>query len=55
MHWKLREGRLVYLYEYMDRDEALQAAGLSGLGTLALERSEERRIRTDQSSMLGLP
>lgn len=29
MHWKLREGRMVYLYEYADRDEALQAAGLS--------------------------
>jgi hypothetical protein len=29
MHWKLREGRMVYLYEYPDRDEALRAAGLS--------------------------
>jgi ketosteroid isomerase-like protein len=29
MHWKLREGKMVYLYEYADRDEALEAAGLS--------------------------
>jgi ketosteroid isomerase-like protein len=29
MHWKLRNGKMVYLYEYADRDEALEAAGLS--------------------------
>jgi ketosteroid isomerase-like protein len=29
MHWKLRNGKMVYLYEYADRDEALRAAGLS--------------------------
>ena len=29
MHWKLRDGKMVYLYEYADRDEALTAAGLS--------------------------
>ena len=29
MHWKLRDGKMVYLYEYEDRDEALEAAGLS--------------------------
>jgi ketosteroid isomerase-like protein len=29
MHWKLRDGKMVYLYEYADRDEALKAAGLS--------------------------
>jgi ketosteroid isomerase-like protein len=29
MHWKLRDGKMVYLYEYADRDEALRAAGLS--------------------------
>jgi ketosteroid isomerase-like protein len=29
MHWKLRDGKMVYLYEYADRDEALEAAGLS--------------------------
>jgi hypothetical protein len=29
MHWKLLDGRMVYLYEYADRDEALKAAGLS--------------------------
>jgi ketosteroid isomerase-like protein len=28
MHWKLRDGRIVYLYEHADRDEALRAAGL---------------------------
>jgi ketosteroid isomerase-like protein len=28
MHWKLRDGKMVYLYEYADRDEALKAAGL---------------------------
>jgi ketosteroid isomerase-like protein len=30
MHWKLRDGKIVYLYEYADRNEALKAAGLSG-------------------------
>jgi len=30
MHWKLRDGKMVYLYEYADRAEALKAAGLSG-------------------------
>jgi ketosteroid isomerase-like protein len=30
MHWRLREGKIVYLYEYADRDEALEAGGLSG-------------------------
>ena len=29
MHWKVRDGRTVYLYEYADRDEALRAAGLA--------------------------
>jgi ketosteroid isomerase-like protein len=29
MHWKLRDGKMVYLYEYADRGEALKAAGLS--------------------------
>ena len=29
MHYKLRDGKIVYLYEYADRDEALEAAGLS--------------------------
>jgi ketosteroid isomerase-like protein len=29
MHWKLREGKMVYLYEYADRAEALEAAGLA--------------------------
>jgi ketosteroid isomerase-like protein len=29
MHFKLRDGKIVYLYEYADRDEALEAAGLS--------------------------
>ena len=29
MHWKLRDGKIVYLYEYADRDEALEAAGLA--------------------------
>jgi ketosteroid isomerase-like protein len=29
MHWKVRDGKLVYLYEYADRAEALRAAGLS--------------------------
>jgi ketosteroid isomerase-like protein len=28
MHWKLRSGKLVYLYEHGDRTEALRAAGL---------------------------
>jgi ketosteroid isomerase-like protein len=28
MHWKLHDGKIVYLYEYADRDEALKAAGL---------------------------
>ena len=28
MHWKLRDGKIVYLYEYDDRDEALAAAGI---------------------------
>jgi ketosteroid isomerase-like protein len=28
-HFKLRDGKIVYLYEYADRDEALKAAGLS--------------------------
>ena len=27
--WKLRDGKLIYLYEYADRSEALRAAGLS--------------------------
>jgi ketosteroid isomerase-like protein len=30
MHWKVRDGKMVYLYEYADRDEALKAAGLPG-------------------------
>jgi ketosteroid isomerase-like protein len=29
MHFKLREGKVVYLYEYAGRSEALEAAGLS--------------------------
>jgi ketosteroid isomerase-like protein len=29
MHWKLRDGKMVYLYEYANRREALEAAGLS--------------------------
>jgi ketosteroid isomerase-like protein len=29
MHWRLRDGKMVYLYEYADRDAALEAAGLS--------------------------
>jgi|SRR6185295_2327218 len=29
LHFKLRDGKIVYLYEYADRDEALEAAGLS--------------------------
>jgi ketosteroid isomerase-like protein len=29
MHWRLREGKLVYLYEYDDRAEALRAAGIA--------------------------
>jgi ketosteroid isomerase-like protein len=28
MHYKLRDGKIVYLYEYADRGEALEAAGL---------------------------
>jgi ketosteroid isomerase-like protein len=28
-HFKLRDGKIVYLYEYADRGEALEAAGLS--------------------------
>ncbi len=29
MHFKLRDGKVVYCYEYADRGEALEAAGLS--------------------------
>jgi len=29
MHFKLRDGKIVYVYEYEDRGEALEAAGLS--------------------------
>jgi ketosteroid isomerase-like protein len=29
MHFKLRDGKIVYIYEYADRGEALEAAGLS--------------------------
>ena len=29
LHFKLRDGKIVYLYEYADRGEALEAAGLS--------------------------
>ena len=29
VHFKLRGGKMVYLYEYADRSEALEAAGLS--------------------------
>jgi ketosteroid isomerase-like protein len=28
MHFKLRDGKITYLYEHADRDEALRAAGL---------------------------
>ncbi len=28
MHFKLRDGKIVYVYEYADRGEALEAAGL---------------------------
>lgn len=28
MHWKLRDGKMVYLYEYADRSEALRDAGI---------------------------
>ena len=28
-HFKLRDGKIVYVYEYADRGEALEAAGLS--------------------------
>jgi ketosteroid isomerase-like protein len=29
MHLRLRNGKIVYIYEYVDRTEALEAAGLS--------------------------
>ena len=29
MHYKLRDGKIVYVFEYEDRGEALEAAGLS--------------------------
>jgi hypothetical protein len=29
VHWKLRNGRIVYVYEHANRAEALEAAGLS--------------------------
>jgi ketosteroid isomerase-like protein len=29
LHLKLRDGKMIYLYEYADREEALKAAGLS--------------------------
>jgi ketosteroid isomerase-like protein len=29
MHFKLRDGKIVYCYEYADRGEVLEAAGLS--------------------------
>jgi ketosteroid isomerase-like protein len=29
MHYKLRDGKVVYVYEYAERGEALEAAGLS--------------------------
>ena len=29
LHYKLRDGKIVYVYEYADRAEALEAAGLS--------------------------
>ena len=29
MHYKLRDGKIVYVYEYAERGEALEAAGLS--------------------------
>jgi len=28
-HFKLRDGKIVYVYEYDDRGEALEVAGLS--------------------------
>jgi ketosteroid isomerase-like protein len=28
MHWKVRDGKIVYLYEHADRGEALRAAGI---------------------------
>ena len=28
MHYKLRDGKIVYIYEYAERGEALEAAGL---------------------------
>jgi len=28
-HWKLRNGKIVHVYEYATREEALEAAGLS--------------------------
>ena len=28
-HWKVRNGKIVYCYEYRTRDKALEAAGLS--------------------------
>ena len=30
LHFRLRDGKIVYLYEYTDRGEALEAAGLRG-------------------------
>ena len=30
MQWKVRDGRIYYMYEHADRDAALKAAGLSG-------------------------
>jgi ketosteroid isomerase-like protein len=30
VHYKLRDGKVVYVYEYADRDAALEAAGISG-------------------------
>lgn len=41
MHWKLRDGKMVYLFEYADRDEALMAAGLS-------EQARPRAIALDK-------
>ena len=35
MHWKLREGKMVYLYEYADRNEALE--GRRAVGVAALD------------------
>jgi hypothetical protein len=29
VHFKLRDGKVVYVYEYANRAEALEAAGLS--------------------------